>query len=156
MNEAEASPRVLRILAIVGGIALMTAMAVDVTAVIMRQIGWRLFGSIELVQAAVVISAATGMVLATVYRTHAIVHVVVENLSDRPKRIMLRVANLFAALMFAALATGIGWTVLLHWGDFEQSELLGIPYTPLRIILTVACATIAVIFTWHAIQGDRK
>jgi TRAP-type C4-dicarboxylate transport system permease small subunit len=156
MSEGGAGARAMRILSIVGGLALMTAMATDVISVIGRQTGWPLIGSIELVQAAVVISAATGMIVATIARSHAVVHVLVNRLDPAPKRAVLRVSRLAAALMFAALAAGAAWSLAAHWGGHEESELLGIPYTPLRMVLVSACVVIAAIFAWQAWEGDSE
>ena len=156
MTEGESSGGIVRVLAIVGGVALMTAMAVDVISVIGRQTGWPLLGSIELVQAVVVISAATGMVLATIFRSHAIVHVLVNRLSPARKRLTLRLSSLAAALLFVALAIGTGWSAAGHWGGHEESELLAIPYAPLRLILLSACTVIAAIFAWQAWEGDSE
>ena len=156
MNDAGPSGGVIRILSIIGGIALMAAMAVDVISVTGRNTGWPLIGSIELVQAAVVISAATGMVVATLARSHAIVHVLVNRLDRGPKRFVLRIAGLASALFFAALATGATWSLAAHWGGHEESELLGIPYAPLRLALVAACAAVAGIFAWHALRSEPK
>lgn len=156
MTGAETGTRLTRILAIIGGAALMAAMAIDVISVVGRQSGWPLIGSIELVQAAVVISAATGMVLATIARSHAVVHVVVNRLAPGSKKIVLRISRIAAASMFVALAIGTGWSAVVHWGGHEESELLAIPYAPLRLVLFSACVVIAGIFAWQAIQGDSE
>lgn len=150
------SGRVVRILSIVGGIALMAAMATDVISVIGRHTGWPLIGSIELVQAAVVISAGVGMVVATIERSHAIVHVVVNRLAPRPKQLLLRVSWLAAALFFAALAAGAAWSFAVHWGGHEESEVLAIPYAPLRLVLVISCAVVAAVFAWQSWQGEQE
>lgn len=156
MNADGPSGGVIRILSIMGGIALMAAMVIDVISVTGRNTGWPLIGSIELVQAAVVISAATGMVVATLERSHAIVHVLVNRLGPGPKRLVLRFSGLASALFFAALAIGAAWSFGAHWGGHEESELLGIPYAPLRLALVSACAIVSAIFAWHAWQGEPK
>lgn len=156
MNTDGPSGGVIRILAIVGGIALMMATAVDVVSVTGRNTGWPLIGSIELVQAAVVFSAATGMVVATLERSHAIVHVLVNRLGPDRKRLVLRLSGLASALFFAALAIGAAWSFAAHWGGHEESELLGIPYAPLRLVLFASCAAVATIFAWHAVRDGSK
>lgn len=156
MTEAGDSTGILRALSIIGGIALMVAMTTDVISVIGRHTGLPLIGSIELVQASVVISASVGMVLATISRTHAIVHVLVDRLQPTGQRIAKRISSLSAALMFVAFSVGMAWSTHSHWGGYEQSEMLGIPYTPLRLILLSACIVITFVFTWQAWKGERK
>lgn len=155
MGDTE-SGRAVRILAIVGGIALMIAMGVEVVSVIGRHTAMPLIGSIELVQAAVVISASVGMVIATIERSHAIVHVVVDWLPPSRKRVALVISRLAASLFFAAIAAGAAWSFAEHWGGHEESELLAIPYPPLRLALIASCTVVAAVFAWQSWRGDSK
>ncbi len=59
------------VLVIVGGGALLAAMAIDGLAVIGRHVGWPLLGSIEAVQAAVLVSGCVALLVATRARRHA-------------------------------------------------------------------------------------
>ena len=65
-----------------GGAALLAATAVDTVAVIGRQVGFRVHGAIELIQAAVLVAGAVALVAATAARAHARVRIVVERLAN--------------------------------------------------------------------------
>lgn len=154
-DPAPSSPAV-RLLGVVGGVALLFAMAVDVISVVGRHIKLPLLGSIELVQAAVVVSASAGMVVATLARSHAVVHLVVDRLSPPAKAVVLRVAAALSALFFLALAIGSGWVAIEMIGGHEESELLHIPYAPLRVVLVAATLAVAAIFAAQAVGRVRR
>ena len=145
-----------RLIVIVGGGALLLAMAVDAIAVAGRHIGWPLLGSIELVQASVLVSAALAMIVATLARTHAVVHLIVDRLSARRRRQMLAVNALLSALLFFAFLVGAAWLAWEYWSHHEQSEVLRIPFRPLRVVVVLSCAALAVIFLRQAIRGEAE
>ena len=122
-----------------GAAALLFAVAVDAIAVIGRHIGKPLLGSIELMQAAILIAASAAIVSATMVDKHAVVHLLIDRLSPRMRLIMGRVhAALCAWCFFIALAAGSIWIALDLRGGNEESELLHIPYAPLRVVSIVA------------------
>jgi TRAP-type C4-dicarboxylate transport system permease small subunit len=121
-----------------GGIALLLAMAVDTIAVLGRRIGIPLPGSIELVQAAILVASSAAILSATLADKHAKVRLVVDRLKGRPLAIVKRIHAVFSVLFFSALAAGSIWIFLDLWGGFEESEVLHIPFVPLRIVCIVA------------------
>lgn len=145
----------LRILSVVGGGALLFAMAVDVVSVIGRHLRMPLLGSIELVQAAVVVSAGAALIVATAARSHAVVHLLVDRLGAR-RGIALRLSAALSALFFALLAIGSAWVAIEMAGGHEESELLHIPYAPLRLILVAACIAVACLFAIQAFGRRRR
>lgn len=144
----------IRFLVILGGGALLFAMAVDAIAVAGRHLGLPLLGSIELVQASVLVSAAMAMIVATISRTHAVVHLVVDRVTSQRRRQMLSANALLSAVLFIALLTGSGWLCWEMWFHHEQSDVLRIPFRPLRITLVLSCAALAFIFLLQAIKGE--
>lgn len=150
------SERAVRALAIVGGGALLSAMGIDVLAVIGRHSGFPLLGSIELVQAAVAVSAAAGLIVATIAGAHATVHILVHRLSGMPRVALDRLSWLLSALFFALVAGGSAWIALDMIGAHEESELLGIPYAPVRIVLILGTGATAAIFLWHVLRGRAQ
>lgn len=140
------SGRLERWLVPVGGIALLLAMAVDALAVAGRHLGLPLLGSIELVQACVTVSGATALLLATLARAHARVHLLVDRLAQRWQGPLDRLGEGLAVLFFLALAVASGWIGLELWSGHEQSELLGIGYRPLRLAVTSAALACTVAF----------
>lgn len=127
------------VLVIVGGGALLVAMAVDGLAVIGRHVGWPLLGSIEAVQAAVLVAGAVALLVATLANRHARVHLLVDRCPPALVHALHVAGALLGAALFLALAFASAWIASDLWSGHEESEWLHIPYAPLRV-LTVASA----------------
>ena len=138
-----------------GAAALLVAVAVDAIAVIGRHVGKPLLGSIELMQAAILIAASTAIVSATLVDKHAVVHLLIDRLSPRARRIMDRVHAALCALFFAALAGGSIWIAFDLRGGNEESELLRIPYAPLRVLSIVSVLAVALIYASRIAKKRR-
>lgn len=154
MTEPPRPSLVFRLLVILGGGALLLAMAVDAIAVVGRHSGLPLLGSIELVQASVLVSAAMAMIVATIGRTHAVVHLVVDRVSQLRRRQILWINALLSATLFLAFLAGSAWLCWEMWFHHEQSDVLRIPFRPLRVTLVLSCAALAAIFLHQAIKGE--
>ena len=154
MTEPKRPSPFVRLLVIIGGGALLVAMAVDAIAVVGRHLGMPLLGSIELVQASVLVSASMAVIVATLARTHAVVHLFVDRVSGRLRRAMLSVNALLSALLFVAFLVGSAWLCWEMWTHHEQSEVLRIPFRPLRVTLVLSCAALAAIFLHQAIKRE--
>jgi len=144
--EPRRPPRAAALLALVGGLALLGAMATDFIAVIGRHTGLSLFGAIEIVQALVLVSGAIAIVIATVERSHAVVHLLIDRLAPRAQRLFGRINGLFSILFFLAAAGGSAVIAADMIGAHEESELLGIPMMPLRIVCTLCIGACAALF----------
>jgi TRAP-type C4-dicarboxylate transport system permease small subunit len=134
----------------VGAAGLLFAIGADAVAVLGRHLGIPLLGSIELMQAAILLASSAAIVLATVANKHAVVHLLIDRLSPRRRALMERVHALLSAVFFAALAVGSLWIAYDLRDGHEQSELLRIPYAPLRIISIVAVLAVAAIYLTRA------
>jgi len=121
----------------VAGGALLVAMVVDTTAMLGRQLHWPLLGAIELVQAAVLFGSAGALLLATLEHSHARVHLLLDRLPHGWQLLLSRLHALCALVFFAGLLVGAAWLMLDLWNGHEESELLRIPYRPLRIALVL-------------------
>lgn len=130
----------------IGGFALLFAMATDAVAVLGRHLGVPLLGSIEMVQAAMLVASSAAVVSATLAEKHAVVHLLVGRLRPRTQRLLARLHSLLCAVFFAALAYGSVWIAYDLRRGHEESELLRIPYAPLRIICILAMLGAAVIY----------
>jgi TRAP-type C4-dicarboxylate transport system permease small subunit len=119
------------------GLALLLAMATDTLAMIGRQVHVPLLGAIEVVQAAVLIAGCGALVVATLERTHARVHLLLDRMSAPTRGTLERLHSLSTALLHAALLAGSAWLAFDLWHGHEESELLRIPYRPLRVIVVV-------------------
>lgn len=129
-----------------GSVALLVAMASEAVAVAGRHLGLPLLGSIEIVQACVVVAASAAMVGATVERGHAAAHVIVERLSPRWQGVLARLADVFGALLFTAFAAGSVWLLSDLWNGQEMTELLHIPLRWLRLFWCLCAALVACLF----------
>lgn len=150
MTEPQHHAWPLRALTIVGGGALLVAMACDAMGVIGRQTGHPFIGAIELVQAAILIAGSAGLLIASLTRIHATVHLVVERLPEGVRDVAERVTRAISSLFFIAVLAGSVWLAIEAWSGFEASEVLGIPYPPLRFIACASVAAVAVVFLWQS------
>ena len=115
-----------------GGAALLCCMGLGTLGVIARHLGIPLIGDVELAQSLMIISASVALLSATHARRHARVHLVVNRLSTAQRQWLSLVSAILSTLFFALLSIGLGWITLELHGAHEESELLHIPYAPLR------------------------
>jgi TRAP-type C4-dicarboxylate transport system permease small subunit len=120
-------------------------MAVDALAMLGRQVRIPLLGSIEIVEAAVLFAAAGALVIATTDNTHARVNLVAERLPHVARKWLGRFHALAGVLLFSALLTGTVWIAADLWFGHEESELLRIPYRPLRIATALSLAALLIL-----------
>jgi TRAP-type C4-dicarboxylate transport system permease small subunit len=137
-----------------GAAGLLLAMTVDAVAVVGRHVGWPLLGSIELVQAAILVASSAAMLSATLAGKHATVHMLMDRLSGTPRAVMHKIHALLCALFFLALACGGIWILSDLWHGQEESEVLHIPFMPLRVISIIAVLGVALTFVLR-IRGRR-
>lgn len=127
------------------GGALLVAMATDTLAMIGRALEIPLVGSIEIVQAVVLFAASGALIIASLEEAHARVNLLLERLPQGWRTRLGQVHAFAAALFYAALFAGSAWIAMDLWGGHEQSEILRIPYRPLRIAVVLALLTLLII-----------
>ncbi len=140
----------------VAGGALLIAAAVDVLAMLGRQIRVPLIGSIEIVEAAILFAAAGGLIIATLDSAHARVNLLLERLSAAARERALKLHAFTAALLFAALLAGTVWIAADLWNGHEESELLRIPYRPLRIATAVSLTVLLLLSLLRLVRRRPK
>jgi len=141
---------------VLGSIALLLAMTTDAAAVVGRHIGVPLLGSIEIVQACVVVAASSAMVGATLSRSHATVHILLERLPPKARALTERFGDLLAAGLFAFLLSGSSWIASDLWDGHERTELLHLPLIALRLFWCASAALILALFLIRAVLGPRR
>jgi TRAP-type C4-dicarboxylate transport system permease small subunit len=143
-----------RIAVLIGGLALLSATAIDTLAVIGRHAGAPVHGSIELMQAAVLVSGAVAILISTVDMAHARVRLLVARLSPRQRIWADRFSDFLTLIFYLCLLAGTGWIAWDLRAAHEQSELLGIPWMALRIAaglcLLAACGALA----WRIVRPN--
>jgi TRAP-type C4-dicarboxylate transport system permease small subunit len=130
----------------IGAAGLLLAMGVETIAVLGRHIGVPFLGALEIIQTAILLAATAAMVSATLSRSHASVTLLTERVGTRTRLVLDKFSALLSTLFFLALAAGTLWLTIDAWNEYEQSELLHIPFRPLRIITLAAVLAIAVLF----------
>lgn len=147
--------RWLGLVYLLGGCGLLGATAADSIAVAGRHAGFQLLGSIELVQAAVVVLSGSAMLIATVQGEHASVHMVTERLPPVLADRLARLAALASGLVFLMIAAGSIWVASELWSGFERTELLHLPIRWLRATWIVFNVLIALTFLRRAFGRVR-
>lgn len=141
-----------RVLVAIGGSALLIAMGVDALALAGRNIGVPFLGSIEIVQAAVLVSGAVAMLVATFAGIHARVRLLVARTSPRLRSTLETLALGASAVFFVGLAAGSLWITHDMWTGGEESELLHLPYRPLRLFIVLVMIAVAIAFAVRALS----
>ena len=144
------------ILFYIGAAGLLLVMLIETVAVIGRHVRIPLLGALELAQAAIVPAACAAMVIASLAGTHAVVHLVTERVPPHLRGALNRASSFLAALFFAALAFAAAWLTLDFWSSFEESDVLHIPFRPLRVIVAISAAALSVIFLNRAFPRGEK
>jgi ABC-type cobalamin transport system permease subunit len=68
---------------------------------------------------------------------------ITERLPPLARRSAAGVGALLAGIYFLALFAGSAWLVAEYWNSFEQTEVLHIPFRPLRVLVAAAAIAIA-------------
>lgn len=145
------------ILFYVGAAGLLSVMIIEAIAVMGRHLRTPLLGALEMAQASIVPAACASMVIASLAGTHAVVHLVTERLSENARAWMARVSALLAAVFFAGLFVGVTWLTGEFWASFEETDVLHIPFRPLRVLVSVCAGALTLIFLGRALRfGSRR
>ena len=121
-----------------GGLGLLAATAIDTLAVAGRHAGLPVEGAIEMVQVAVLVGGSLALLCATIARSHAQIHFLIDRLRDPYKDWSKRIALLSLALFLVALLAGSVWIALDLWHSHEESELVGVPWRWMRAVANAA------------------
>jgi TRAP-type C4-dicarboxylate transport system permease small subunit len=143
-----------RVSFLAGGAGLLLAMLLDATAVVGRHVGLPLLGSIELIRACVVIAASSALVGVTFGNAHATIQIVTERLPPIARARLQRASRLLCALFFVWLALGSIWVAADLWHGQEASELLELPFKPLRLFFCASLLVVVLLFLDSALRSE--
>ena len=147
--------RLEQIAFVVGSAGLLIAMGADALAVLGRHLGVPLLGSIEVVQASVVLVASAAMIAATLRGSHARVHILLGRLSAVRRLALERVADAVSAAVFLTFAIGSIWIASELWHGHELTDLLHIPLRWLRVFwIATSLLIVALLITRIARRED--
>lgn len=133
-------------------IALLSTVALDTTAVVLRQFGRSLPGSTEVVQFAIVPATAIALLMATLLKRHASVHVLTDRLGPRLRAASARLADASLLVLCLLLAAASVWLLADTRHEPERSDLLGLPLAPLRVIWLAALVGASGISAWRLVR----
>ena len=139
-----------------GSAGLLSVMLVETAAVIGRHAGLPVLGALEIVQAALVPAACGSMLIATMVSAHAAVHLISDRLPETARRWTIRGESILAGAYFTALSAGTAWLAVEYWNSFEQTEVLHIPFRPLRALVALAAASLALLYFHRAIRPRQR
>lgn len=148
--------RAYRIVVVIGGGALLAAMATDALSVVGRYLGLPFLGAIEIVEVVVAVAAMGALIVASLNNTHATVRILTGKLKGAPLDILTRVTSVLTVMVFATLSAGSAWLAFDMIGAHEETELLRIPIVPLRALVVVTCAFLAALYAMRAIKGGKN
>ncbi len=143
-------------LVVLGGGALLLATLVDSFAVIGRHLSLPVLGSIELVQFAALVAAASALVVATLLGCHARVRLLLDNVSPRKYTLLLAMSYLLSIVFFAALLGGSVWVFVDMIGQHEETEILLLPLEPLRILTIFSCLAVIGLLMHQLIKRAKQ
>lgn len=141
---SQAGSRLGGVLLATGAVGLIGAMLTDAVAVVGRHAGIPFTGSIELVQALVVLAASSAIAYASMGATHAVVDLLFHRLPPWAQALCHRLAAVLGFVFVGALVVGSVWIAWEYRDAGERTELLGIELKWLRMFW-VACAVIAAV-----------
>lgn len=144
--------RLRKTITLIGGLALLAATGIDAIAVIGRHVGLPVRGSIELVQVAVLVAGSLALLVATLERSHAKVHLLVDRMSATARDLIERISAVMGAAFFAALLAGSIWLMVDLWQGHEQSEILGISWRAMRLFANAVLLTIVLALLGQAVR----
>jgi TRAP-type C4-dicarboxylate transport system permease small subunit len=148
--------RLQHLLVWVAGGALLLATATDTLAMLGRQLHQPLLGAIEIVQAAVLLASAGALLVVALEKGHARVHLLLNRLPHAPRALVERLHAVCAALFYLALLAGSAWMTVDLWNGHEESELLRLPYRPLRVVVVVTLLLLVVHSLRRIWRGDAR
>lgn len=144
-----------KFLTIFGGIGLLLALATDSISVVGRHLGMPITGTIEIVQVGVLIAGSLGILIATLTKSHANVHLLIERLSPKAQNFLGIMAKILSLFFIGSIIIGSIWQFKDNFGTYEESEILKIPLMPLRAIVILALLGVCALFVRQIFKGEK-
>jgi len=139
----------------IGAGGLLSLMVIETAAVLGRHAGFPVTGALELAQATIAFAACAAMLVATMQGAHAAVHMLTDRMPKGLQHQVFRAGSVLAGLFFAALCAGSAWLAFEYWDSYEQTEVLHIPFRPLRAAVTLAAALVSFVFFRRAMRVEK-
>jgi TRAP-type C4-dicarboxylate transport system permease small subunit len=140
----------------IGSFGLAFAVLTDTIAVIGRHLNIALLGSIEIVQASIVLLASGAIVAATKHGNHARVRILTDRLNPALSARLNYFTALISTIYSLLMAVGCAWVIWEVWTEHERSEILHIPLAWLRLLLLVALVSVSAYFLCSRFGVSKK
>ena len=135
--------RILNAGVYVGGFALICLLLLIITNIAFRLSGHIIPGSYELAEAIIPVIAGVAVLVATLFGSHVAVDLVAERFSARVQRRLVMAMACVGFMYWLVLAYSSALTALRNTKLGENTELLGLPVTPLRWFWVAVCCCVA-------------
>lgn len=139
----------------IGSATLLAVMLVVAANAMLRHMFVVVPGTIEVVMVIITVTASMGLIVATLDRGHALVHLLVGRLDSNVASILRKFVDFLGCLLWLLIGLGGAWIIKDYWQQNEATVLIGIPLTPFRLLWLAACLTIAA-FQFHSIFDDES
>ncbi|GAB1256387.1 hypothetical protein NBRC116494_08890 [Aurantivibrio plasticivorans] len=141
--------RTMTAIKLAGAITLALTMLLVSASAIGRHFGLPLPGTVEIVEALILVTAAAGILSTTIERAHASAKLITELLPPSTRRFVEVLGLILGIIFCAGLVIGNTWLIYDVWGLQEASHLLGIPIVPLRILFVAALTCTGFMLALH-------
>jgi TRAP-type C4-dicarboxylate transport system permease small subunit len=131
---------------VIGSLGLALAVLTDTVAVIGRHLNIALLGSIEIVQACIVLLSSGAIVAATKYGNHARVRILTNRLNPDFSAKLHYFTAIISTVYSLLMVGGCAWIIWEVWAEHERSEILHIPLVWLRLLLLAALLSVSAYF----------
>ena len=131
---------------VIGSLGLALAVLTDTVAVIGRHLNIALLGSIEIVQACIVLLSSGAIVAATKYGNHARVRILTNRLNPDLSAKLQYFTAIISTVYSLLMVLGCAWIIWEVWAEHERSEILHIPLVWLRLLLLAALFSVSAYF----------
>jgi len=141
---------------LIGSLGLALAVLTDTVAVIGRHLNIALLGSIEIVQACIVLLSSGAIVAATKYGNHARVRILTDRLNPEFSAKLNRFTAFISTVYSLIMVVGCAWIIWEVWAEHERSEILHIPLVWLRLLLLLALISVSAYFLASRFGESKK
>ncbi len=139
-----------------GSFALLATTLLVVISVLGRHLQIPLPGSVEMVEALIVLVASSSLLLATFDKAHAAARLFVEKMSPVTQQAVEKFGLLMGAIFIVALLIGSVWLIIEYWYAHEATHLLGIPIAPLRWLFCASLLLITILLLVRLLSSSTK
>jgi TRAP-type C4-dicarboxylate transport system permease small subunit len=154
-NFANTLRRIIVATTTLGGISLALLMVFTVANVIGRLLRFSILGFMEISVFLIIVAAACALAYTTWEQGHVVVTIVVDRLSQLPRRILGIITSLISLSVIAFIAWASVGVLRERWLR-EISEMHDIPFLPFRIIFVFSLVLFGLVLLIHTYKWLKE